>query len=361
MKPPKQISWVVLAVIVLSIVATLLMMFFPRPAHAEPSSLKSLQPFQKFAAGEGVGVATEYSPRSKEQFVTLLRDKARAQKEMRVSCEVLVRQMVEAHPGLPFEGCEGAAAAIEHDNSFAVIACQDDMFVKNYLTVTNPKATSWGVWHRKCLPREQVLVYKGQPLVSTMCLNVVVPPAVLPLQSKLAVASLEGACPEVFTLKVNVWQRAALSLPGVEETHAKEERGTKMFSDAKVSRKHGKQFRDAYAEWKLKRSSAERAFRVSFIMTPESQMGSPEITKEEILGDIAVTGGLRELQFTRGQLEQWDAIRIIAVNGDVVSPPRFNGSGLKEIRFFNHLPGKKLGEWQNNPVPDCIMNEHWIE
>ncbi len=169
-----------------------------------------------------------------------------------------------------------------------------------------------------------------------------------------------GQCPDVYTLKINVWEHTALALPGVEETHAKEERGTRMFSDAKVSRKHGKQFRDAYADGKLKCSSVQRAFRVSFIMTPESQGGSSEITKEEPLYDIAVTG-LRELQFTRAQLDQWDAIRVVAVNGDVTSPPRFNGSGWKEVRYFNHLPGKKLGEWENNPIPDCVMNEHWID
>ncbi|OGG39765.1 hypothetical protein A2118_01835 [Candidatus Kaiserbacteria bacterium GWA2_50_9] len=169
-----------------------------------------------------------------------------------------------------------------------------------------------------------------------------------------------GQCPDVYTLKINVWEHKALTLPGVEATHANEEYGTRLFSDAKVSRKHGRQFRIAYKEGKLQRSAVEHAFRVSFIMTPEAQGGSSEITKEEPVGDVAVTG-LRELQFTRAQLNQWDAIRVVAVNGDVTSPPAFNGTGLKENRYFNHLPGKKLGEWENNPVPDCIMNEHWIE
>ena len=169
-----------------------------------------------------------------------------------------------------------------------------------------------------------------------------------------------GQCPDVYMLKINVWERKALYLPGVEATNAKEEFGTRMFADEKVSRKHGEQFRDAYKHGELKRSAVERAFRVSFIMTPEAQGGPSKITREEPFLDIAVTG-LRELKFTRAQLEEWDAIRVVAVNGDVRSPPAFNGTGLKEIRYFNHLPGKKLGEWENNLVPDCVMNEHWIE
>ena len=169
------------------------------------------------------------------------------------------------------------------------------------------------------------------------------------------------ACPNVYFLKVNVWERDALKLPGVEITHAKEELGQKQFEGAShVSKTHGGQFRRAYAAGQLKRSTTARSFRVSLIMTPESQGGGQDITAEEILGDIKITG-IYELQFTREKLEKWDAIRVVAVNGDVASPPRFNGTGVHELRFFNRLSGKKLGEWDSNPDPDCIMNEHWIE
>ncbi len=165
---------------------------------AEPSSFKSLQPFQSFAKGEGVGVAYEYKNRTKAQFVALLRDKGLAKKEMRVTCEVLVRQIVEAHPSLPFEGCEGAAAAIENDSNFAAVACRDEMFQRdNWLIVTNKVSSAFGVWHRKCLPDEKVLVYKNQPIVSLMCLNGSIPVPVIPVAT--------GVCPNGYTLTMNAW------------------------------------------------------------------------------------------------------------------------------------------------------------
>lgn len=142
-----------------------------------PSSYTSLQPFQAFARGAGEGFAYEYRPRTKAQFVALLRNPTLAKKEMRVTCDVLVRQMMEGHPTLPFEGCEGAAATIERDSDFAVVSCKDAMFARgsNWLVVTNQKGSAFGMWHRKCLVGEQVLVYKGQPLISLTCLNPVVP------------------------------------------------------------------------------------------------------------------------------------------------------------------------------------------
>lgn len=181
-----------------------------------------------------------------------------------------------------------------------------------------------------------------------------------PRPSMYVPAGPVGACPGVYILKVNVWKWPALELPGVEATHAKEEFGTQRFSDEKVSRKHGRQFREAYAAGKVARSAVARNFQVSLIMTPEATGGLPTIIGEEILGNVTVKG-LKELRFTRAQLDKWDAIRIASVNGDVISPPSYRLTGLHELRFFNHLPGTKLGEWDANPVPDCIMNEHWIE
>jgi hypothetical protein len=132
---------------------------------------------------------------------------------MRVTCDVLVRQMMEGHQALPFEGCEGAAAAIEHDDNFAVVPCRDEMFQReNQLIVTNPQGSAFGLWHRKCLSREQVLVYKGQPLISTTCLNVAIPVVSPPLprvtaRSKPAVT---GACPKGIVLFANAWELSSL-------------------------------------------------------------------------------------------------------------------------------------------------------
>ena len=177
--------------------------------------------------------------------------------------------------------------------------------------------------------------------------------------------SITGVCPDVYTLKVNVWARSAFALPGVERTHAQEEIEEhfvyKLHDPKHVSRNHGKQFREAYAAGKIARSAIGRAFRVSLIMTPESRDGEPTITEEQFHGDVTVMG-LYELRFTRSQLEKWDAIRLIPIeDGGILSPPRYHLTGLHELRFFNHLPGTTLGEWEGNPVPDCIMNEHWIE
>lgn len=145
-------------------------------AQTAPSAFKSLQPFTQFAKGEGEGIAYRYVARTKAQFVALLRDKGLAKKEMRVTCEVLVRQMAEANKALPFEGCEGAAAAIERDNDFTVVACRNEMFQRNnLLVVTNQRGSAFGTWHRRCIVGERVLVYKGQPLISLTCLNVAIP------------------------------------------------------------------------------------------------------------------------------------------------------------------------------------------
>ncbi len=183
----------------------------PAPAGAKaPSAMSSLQPFKKFGKGAGEGVAKEYKPRSKEQLAALLRDKKLAAKEMRVSCDVLVRQMAEAHPGLPFEGCEGAAAAIAGDANFSIVPCKDGMFLKdNLLTVTDAKGASWGVWHRKCQPKEQVLVYKGQPLMSTTCLNVAIP---VVTQQAAAPATAADTAQRATPPKVHAFSQYALQI-----------------------------------------------------------------------------------------------------------------------------------------------------
>lgn len=165
------------------------------------SAFKSLQPFKQFARGAGEGVAYQYKPRTKAQFIALLRDKHLAKREMRVACNVLVRQMTEGHKALPFEGCEGAAAVIERDE-FAVVACRDEMFQRdNWLAVTNKNGSAWGAWHRTCLPNEKVLVYKNEPLISLTCLNVAIPVAA-PKPATSPVTAATPGCVEVhFTTK----------------------------------------------------------------------------------------------------------------------------------------------------------------
>lgn len=187
---------------------------------------------------------------------------------------------------------------------------------------------------------------------------------IVPKLQKVVVRSLKpvaGSCPDVYTLKVNVWKRAAMNLPGVAQTHAKESLEEKFAGVQHVSRTHGKQFREANAKEGLWSTTAH-SFRVSLIMTPEAQGGAPTITSEERVGEVTVVG-MRELRFTRAQIEQWDAIRLIPTeDGNIVSPPRYHLSGgFHELRYFNHLPGTRRGEWDNNPIPDCLMNEHWIE
>lgn len=201
-------------------------------AQTAPSAYKSLQPFERFVKGDGEGVAYSYKARTKAQFVALLRDKQLAKKEMRVGCDVLVRQMMEGHQALPFEGCEGAAAAIENNNDFAVVACRDEMFQKdNFLVVTNEKGTAFNSWHRKCYKDEQVLVYKNQPLISLTCLNVAIPavphqvppsasapPAAQPPAKSIPPVFVTGECPSGFTLFVNAWSLGSLgSLRGEAE------------------------------------------------------------------------------------------------------------------------------------------------
>jgi|GEM_PF-1691333 len=167
----------------------------------DPSTLSSLQPFKKFGKGEGHGVARVYKSRSKEQFVAILRNPALAKKKMKVSCEVLVRQMAEIYR-LPFEGCEGAAAEIASNSDYQVVACTNAMFARDSLAVMGDGGKSWGAWHRTCLAGELVLTYKGRPILSTMCLNVVIPRMVV-VAVPVAAPRAVGTCPR--TLIADIW------------------------------------------------------------------------------------------------------------------------------------------------------------
>lgn len=177
---------------------------------------------------------------------------------------------------------------------------------------------------------------------------------------------ITGSCPNVYHLKVYVWERKAMTLSGVAQTSAKEELEEHFVygrhDPQHVSRTHYTHFQKALAAGELRHSTNAHVFRVSLIMTPESRGGEPTITAEEILGDITVKDTFYEIPFTLTQLQKWDAIRVVPVeDGNIISPPRYHKTGLHEMRFFNRLPNTKLGEWDSNPDPDCVMGEAWIE
>jgi hypothetical protein len=204
-------------------------------------ALPSTQPFQQFKRGAGEGYAFKYRPRSKEDVVKMLRD-PKAQKEMRVPCKVWVTQIAEAHK-LPFEGCEGAAAVIEKDSDYKVEKCNDAMFQKNWLLVTNEKGDKFGAWHRKCYPGEKVLTYKGQPISSTECMNPVIP--ITPVAVSKPVqppAPAPSACVATQKIRLVVWEAKAGEVSGVKETIAKAS-GSSYYDASDVSRGFGKVFR----------------------------------------------------------------------------------------------------------------------
>ena len=208
-------------------------------------------------------------------------------------------------------------------------------------------------------------VNTAEPILAEDCGNVVgrsVGQAVVTRQTVPA-QPVAGGCPEVYTLKINVWQPPAFNMPGVEDTHRVEELRVPFLNGPHVSRDRVRHFRSAYSARQLARNAAPQQFRVSLIMTPEAQGGAPQIVREEHYADITVLPGrFYELQFPRVLLEQWDAIRTVPLGGKYVSPPRSHLTGFQEIRFFNHTPSRpRLGEWENNPVPDCVMNQHFIE
>lgn len=191
-------------------------------------------------------------------------------------------------------------------------------------------------------------------------------PPVVPLQPPLPLKPIKGGCPDVYHLKVYVYQPEAMKLPGVARTSAKEEMEEHFVygrhDPEHVSRTHYTQFQKALAAGEIRHSVVAHVFRVSLIMTPESRGGEPTITAEEPPGDITVKDTFYEIPFTLAQLEKWDAIRVVPIeDGRIISPPRYHKTGLHEMRFFNRLPGTQLGEWDSNPDPDCIMGEAWIE
>lgn len=193
--------------------------------------------------------------------------------------------------------------------------------------------------------------------------------AIIPKLQRVIVRSLKpiaGSCPNVYHLKVYVYQKDAIKLPGVAQTMAKEEMEEHFVygrhDPEHVSRTHYTQFQKALAAGELRHSTNAHVFRVSLIMTPESAGGEPIITEEISLGEITVKDTFYEISLLLAQIEKWDAIRIVPIeDGRIQSPPRYHKTGLHEMRFFFHLPNTKHGEWDSNPDPDCVMGEAWIE
>ncbi|MDE1943972.1 MAG: hypothetical protein KGI78_00530 [Patescibacteria group bacterium] len=292
----------------------------------------------------------------------LLRSPAEFSRQMRVSCSIWVRQVAEAHPGTPWESCEGAAAALER-GGYASVACTDQMLAQNWLAVTDAEGHAFGVWHRRCLPGEQLLVQGDQLLASLLCINPGVPAGAPPAPPPMMPVAT-GGCPAVDILKINIWGHEALALPGVERTDANEQLANRFDvynRIAHVSYDNGAQFRQAYAAGQIGRSRQPHMMQLSFIMTSQAHGGAPDILREQIVGVVPVTG-LYEWRIPAAVRRVWDAERVVPVNSDVSSPPASGQTGYHELRFFNHLPENPTeGEWARNPVPDCVMNEHFIE
>ncbi len=340
------------------IIATLLALVFATLASsaaiaAGPSGFSSLQPFRSFGKGDGEGVAYRYVDRTKADFVRLLRDPKLAKKEMRLTCQQLVRQIAEAHK-LPFEGCEGAAAAIEKDNNYQVVACTNDMFKRgaNWLVVTNLSGTAFGAWHRECLAGERVLTYKGQPIVSLTCLNAVIPVAIQPPVVRLIVAPtapvVTTVCPKGIALFANVWTRERIYATS-------EDLGKRV--DAQIFAASGRDSENAsnpkaYQTDALSRTLGDEIIRVVNVRAPVGvsitvQLLDEKLNTVEDLGTFELKDGIARIPLSeaqRGMIVQ--TIFPAWFNSPVVS------AAARRLLFFPYewkKPGGGL--W-------CTMQEH---
>lgn len=347
----KKIVQVALVVIAMLLLLATIAALSVTPAHAAetaPSAYQSLQPFEHFGKGEGEGVAYLYKSRTKADFIAILRDKKLAKKEMRVKCEVLVRQMMEGHADLPFEGCEGTAKAIEGDD-FTVVACRDEMFKQNnFLTVTNADGSAFGVWHRKCLPNEKVLVYKDQLLLSTTCLNVAVPVAppkallvpLTPIPLK-APPVATGACPSGYLLVANAWNLSSMpqrlrdtAMKLVSEAEERDsENASKMesYKPSAFSRTLGGQ---------LRREVKTRADVNTRILVNLRDPVSFKVVQS--LGAMEMVSGIGKMSLTKDQVAM--VVETIWPNGFV--SPAISGAERRIELFF-----PEWGDW-------CEMNVH---
>ncbi len=217
---------------------------------------------------------------------------------------------------------------------------------------------------RGCYPGEKFLVWKGQTFVSLGCGNPM-RERERPKVRQTAVAipapgPLPKGCPDVHTLKMNVWPSSALNFPGVQQAIAAAEAAKvpDFRNESRMSRHLGGELRaEAGRNPNFQRSSTPHLFRMSLIRVDQND----RVIAEQPLGDYEVTG-LREFKFTREQLS-WDAIRIVDLREEMRSPVFHSISSLREARFYNTslFRGLPMGEWSTNPTPDCVMNVHAIE
>lgn len=279
----------------------------PVAVAAGPSGFASLQPFRTFGKGEGEGVAYRYVPRTKADLIRLLRDSKLAKKEMRLTCQQLIRQIAEAHK-LPFEGCEGAAAAIEKDGDYTDMACTDDMFTRNnWLVVTNSSGTAFGAWHRACLPGGKVLAYKGQPILSLTCLNAAIPVAITPPPVRTVTAVPAPVptsfCPKGIALDVDSWvlEQIAAKAPDLYK------RVEEQMVAAAATDSEGASNPDAYRRDKFSRTLGDEVIQRVNVRAPlngvriTAQLLDNKMNVVEDLGNFEFKDGIARIPLTEAQ------------------------------------------------------------
>ena len=318
------------------------------------SALPAMQPFRDFNTGEGDGYAVEYINRTKAELAALLRS---PEGKLRVSCRTFVAQVAQAHK-LALEACEGFAYNLEHDSRYAITACQDEMFEgEGSLTVTNANGTAFGAYHRKCYAGEQVLTYEGVPLVSVMCLNVVIPtktvarPPATPVLASSPAPVLQTigrvetkACPTGFSLIVNVWDYKSLSgdilqkvkklVGAAEGRDSKEGRNLAAYKADDVSRTLGKRLR------------TEVVVRANFTGDVAIRYLNPKTGTQ--VQDVAILHMLSGKKEIRLPGDPRDYIVEVIFPDDFLSPTISGGES--RLRLFPR-------EWRRL----CTLNVHGIE
>ena len=347
--------------IIKKVVLTLAFAVLASPAAiaATPSGFSSLQPFRTFGKGEGEGVAYRYVPRTKADLVRLLRDQKLAKKEMRLTCQQLVRQIAEAHK-LPFEGCEGAAAAIEKDNDFTVVACTNEMFARNnWLVVTNSSGTAFGAWHRACLPGEQVLTYKSQPIVSLTCLNVAIPVAIAPPPVRVVTVPTPvptSFCPNGIALDVDSWVLEHIAAKAPDLYKRVEEQ---MVAAARTD-SEGASNPNAYRGDKFSRTLGDEVIERVNMRAPlngvsiTAQLLDEKMNVVEDLGSFEFKNGIARIPLTEAQIGKI----IQTIFPAWVSSPVISGEARRLLFFPEEWTKSKKDGARPRGGHWCTMHEH---
>ncbi|MDO8575701.1 MAG: hypothetical protein Q7R90_00095 [bacterium] len=327
---------------------------------AGPSGFSSLQPFRTFGKGEGEGVAYRYVPRTKADFVLLLRNPKIAKKEMRLTCQQLVRQMAEAHK-LPFEGCEGAAAAIEKDSDYTAVACTNEMFTRNsWLVVTNSSGTAFGAWHRACIPGEQVLTYKGQPIVDLTCLNAAIPVAIAPPPVRTVTVVPTPVptsfCPKGIALDVDSWvlERIAAKSPDLYK------RVEEQMVAAAATDSEGASNPEAYKGDKFSRTLGDEVIQRVNVRAPlngisiTAQLLDDKMNVVEDLGSFEFKDGIARIPLTEAQIGKI----IQTIFPAWVSSPVISGEARRLLFFPDEWKRAKKDGTKSRGAHWCTMHEH---